>query len=91
LQTPTSGLALGFVQANLVIIPAQMAFEFLLFCFRNPKACPLLDVTEAGDPEPKLIAPARIFARIYRSIAFFETALSLLSQPTLRRIGATIW
>lgn len=57
LQTPTSGLALGFVQANLVIIPAEMAFEFLLFCFRNPKSCPLLDVTEAGDPEPKLIAP----------------------------------
>src|SRR3981081_4090558 len=53
LQTPTPGLALGFVQANLVAVPRELAFEFLLFCQRNPKPCPLLDVTEPGDPEPK--------------------------------------
>ncbi len=54
---PTPGLAPGFVQANLVILPDDWAFEFLLFCQRNPKACPILDVTEIGSPEPKLIAP----------------------------------
>ena len=54
---PTPGLALGYVQANLVIVPRDLAFDFLLFCQRNPKPCPLLDVTEPGDPEPKLVAP----------------------------------
>jgi uncharacterized protein YcsI (UPF0317 family) len=54
---PTPGLALGYVQANLVVVPRELAFDFLLFCQRNPKPCPLLDVTEPGDAEPKLVAP----------------------------------
>jgi uncharacterized protein YcsI (UPF0317 family) len=54
---PTPGLALGHVQANLVIVPRDLAFDFLLFCQRNPKPCPLLDVTEPGSPEPKFVAP----------------------------------
>ena len=53
---PTPGLAPGFVQANLVMLPADWAFDFLLFCQRNPKPCPLLDVTDIGDPEPKYAA-----------------------------------
>jgi uncharacterized protein YcsI (UPF0317 family) len=57
LTGPTSGLALGYVQANLVIVPRELAYDFLLFCQRNPKPCPLLDVTDAGSPEPKLVAP----------------------------------
>jgi len=48
LDTPTSGLAAGYVQANLVILPAVFAFDFLLFCLRNPKPCPLIEVLEAG-------------------------------------------
>lgn len=54
---PTPGLALGFVQANLVILPKDWAFEFMLFCRRNEQPCPLLDVTDPGDPEPKEVAP----------------------------------
>jgi uncharacterized protein YcsI (UPF0317 family) len=54
---PTAGLAMGYVQANLVIVPRELAFDFLLFCQRNPKPCPLLDVTEAGSPEPHYAAP----------------------------------
>src|SRR5947209_3713228 len=53
----TAGLALGHVQANLVLVPRDLAFDFLLFCQRNPKPCPLLDVTEPGSPEPRLVAP----------------------------------
>jgi uncharacterized protein YcsI (UPF0317 family) len=45
------------VQANLVVVPRELAFEFLLFCQRNPKPCPLLEVTEPGCAEPRLIAP----------------------------------
>src|SRR5436190_2896587 len=56
LTGPTPGLALGYVQANVVVVPRDWAYDFLLFCQRNPKPCPLLDVTEAGDPTPKGIA-----------------------------------
>ncbi|GAB4206714.1 MAG: hypothetical protein Fur006_64040 [Coleofasciculaceae cyanobacterium] len=56
-DAPTPGLAPGFVQANLVVLPYDLAFEFLLFCQRNPKPCPILDITEMGDSQPKLIAP----------------------------------
>ena len=45
---PTAGLAPGYAQANLVILPEKYAFDFLLFCQRNPKPCPLLEVLEAG-------------------------------------------
>ena len=53
----TSGMAPGNVQANLAILPKEMAFDFLLFCQRNPKPCPLLGVVEAGTHEPRLDAP----------------------------------
>jgi uncharacterized protein YcsI (UPF0317 family) len=53
---PTTGLAPGFVQANLVMVPKEEAFHFLLFCVRNPKPCPILDVLEPGRTEPR-IAP----------------------------------
>ena len=46
----TAGLAPGFVQANLVVLPADVAEEFLRFCQRNPKPCPLIAVSEPGDP-----------------------------------------
>ncbi len=54
---PTLKLAPGSVQANMVVLPRNMAFEFLLFCQRNSKACPILDVTEPGSPEPRHLAP----------------------------------
>ena len=57
LTGPTPGLARGYVQANLVVVPKDIAFDFLLFCQRNPKPCPVLDVTDPGNPEPALIAP----------------------------------
>jgi uncharacterized protein YcsI (UPF0317 family) len=57
LTGPTPGWALGFVQANLVVVPRHLAFDFLLFCQRNPRPCPLLDVTEPGSPQPRLVAP----------------------------------
>jgi uncharacterized protein YcsI (UPF0317 family) len=57
LSSPTPGLALGFVQANLVAVPKELAFDFLLFCQRNPRPCPLLDVTEPGTPIPRIVAP----------------------------------
>ncbi|GIM44973.1 UPF0317 protein YcsI [Collibacillus ludicampi] len=57
LTCPTAGMANGYTQANLVVLKKDLAFEFLLFCQRNPKPCPVLDVTEPGLPIPKLVAP----------------------------------
>lgn len=47
---PTSGVAPGVTQANLVVLPADWAFDMLLLAHRNPAPMPLLDVTDPGDP-----------------------------------------
>jgi uncharacterized protein YcsI (UPF0317 family) len=45
---PTAGLAPGAVQANLIAVPREWAFDMLLFAQRNPRACPVLDVCESA-------------------------------------------
>jgi uncharacterized protein YcsI (UPF0317 family) len=54
---PTSGHARGFVQANMVILPEADAAEFQQFCANNPKPCPVLEILDPGDPEPRNCAP----------------------------------
>jgi uncharacterized protein YcsI (UPF0317 family) len=46
----TAGLARGYVQGNVVILPREYAADFRAFCEKNPKPCPLLAVSEPGDP-----------------------------------------
>jgi len=50
LTGPTANLAPGHVQANLAILPRALAADFLHFCQRNPKPCPLLAMSEPGNP-----------------------------------------
>lgn len=82
---PTAGVANGFVQANLVVLRKEWAFDFLLFCQRNPKPCPVLDVTEAGSPVPERVAPTADLRtdvpkyRIYRNGELVEETTDLLS------------
>jgi uncharacterized protein YcsI (UPF0317 family) len=52
----TNGICVGYANANLCILPREMAFDFLLFCQRNPKPCPLLEVLEPGDPIVRTLA-----------------------------------
>jgi uncharacterized protein YcsI (UPF0317 family) len=47
---PTSSLAPGYVQGNLAILPEPLAASFQTFCRLNPKSCPLIGVSEVGDP-----------------------------------------
>ncbi|MCY9462530.1 putative hydro-lyase [Bacillus velezensis] len=54
---PTAGMAASYAQANLVVLQKDLAFDFLLFCQRNQKPCPVLDVTDAGSPVPAIAAP----------------------------------
>ena len=78
IKTFTSGMCQGYAQANLVILPKELAFDFLLFTQRNPKPCPVLDVTEVGNPEPRLAAPGADLRtdipkyRIYKKGQFVE-------------------
>ena len=53
---PTGGVASGHVQTNLAILPEEYAFDFLKFCVRNPKPCPVLEVTDVGSPVPLSMA-----------------------------------
>ena len=47
---PTAGLAPGYVQGNLAILPQRLAADFRRFCELNPKPCPLIGVSKPGDP-----------------------------------------
>ena len=75
---PTSGLCRGYAQGNLVILPKENAFDFLLFSQRNPKPCPILDVNEVGMKEVKRIAKGSNIAtdiplyRIYKEGALVD-------------------
>lgn len=53
---PTAGLAPGYVQGNLAILPRDWADEFLRFCQANPKPCPVIGVSEAGSPAVPAVA-----------------------------------
>lgn len=53
----TAGLGANFVQANLAVLPKENAYDFLLFCQRNPRSCPLIEVTDVGSAEPVTVAP----------------------------------
>src|SRR5262245_20841984 len=80
---PTAGTAAGFAQANLVVLPREQAYDFLLFCVRNPKPCPLLDVTDAGSPVARLAAPEADLRtdlpryRVYRNGGLVDEPTSL--------------
>src|SRR5207247_6011259 len=52
----TAGLGQGYVQANLAVLPRDQAYDFLLFCQRNPRPCPLIEVTDVGSAEPVGVA-----------------------------------
>lgn len=55
---PTNAVCPGFMQCNLVVLPqGKHAFDFLLFCQRNPQACPLVEVCDVGSPVPTGVAP----------------------------------
>jgi len=53
----TSGMALGYAQGNVVILPAALADDFLRFCQSNPKPCPLLAVSQPGNPNLPALGP----------------------------------
>ena len=75
-KIPTTGVATGYVQANLVMLPMEAAFHFLLFCVRNPRPCPILDVLEPGKWEPRIArgADLRTDVPLYRVYVYGGSA-----------------
>ncbi|MCK9170426.1 MAG: putative hydro-lyase [Treponema sp.] len=57
ITSQTSGMCDGYAQANLCVLPQQYAYDFLLFTQRNPKSCPLLEVSDTGSRILKTSAP----------------------------------
>lgn len=49
-RSHTAGLGKGHLQANLAIMPEAYALDFMRFCQRNPKPCPLTGVSDTGNP-----------------------------------------
>jgi uncharacterized protein YcsI (UPF0317 family) len=81
LTGPTAGMALGYVQTNLAIMPRDLAFDFLLFCQRNPRPCPLIEVTEPGDWEPRAVAPGADLRTDVPGYCVYENG-ELIDRPT---------
>jgi uncharacterized protein YcsI (UPF0317 family) len=77
---PTAGLAAGQVQANLMVVPQEAAFDFLLFCQRNPKPCPLIEVLEPGAVEPRSAPGADLRTDLPRYRVYREG--TLVDEPT---------
>ena len=78
---PTAGMAKGHVQANLVILPKDWAYDFLVFAQRNPKPCPVLDITEPGDPEPRLVARGAVLRTDLPKYRVWKDG-ELIDEPT---------
>ncbi|WP_342628725.1 putative hydro-lyase [Nguyenibacter vanlangensis] len=45
----TAGMATGYIQANIVMLPAALADAFHEFCLKNPKSCPLVGMSRPGE------------------------------------------
>ena len=89
---PTAGLAPGFVQGNLAILPKLLAADFLRFCQLNPKSCPLIGMSAPGDPRvPELGEDLDIRTDLPRYRVWRNGELVAEPQDIARRSGATTW
>ncbi len=73
---PTTGWAPGFTQTNLIAVPEDWAYDVLLFCQRNPRPCPVLDVSDPGDPSTRLAPDADLRTDLPRYRVWQNGALS---------------
>ena len=79
---PTAGLARGYVQANVVILPEALAREFAEFCRLNSQPCPLLEQTAPGDSEPRVCAPGADLRSDVPRYRVFREGIAEPDEPT---------
>ena len=83
-QKPTAGMCPGYAQTNLIVLPWEDAYDFLLFAQRNPKPIPILEVTEVGSRELQTLGNDIDVAtdfpkyRIYRNGKMIDEYLSVV-------------
>jgi uncharacterized protein YcsI (UPF0317 family) len=83
-QKPTAGMCPGYAQTNLIFLPWEDAYDFLLFAQRNPKPIPILEVTEVGSRELQTLGNDIDVAtdfpkyRIYRNGKMIDEYLSVV-------------
>jgi uncharacterized protein YcsI (UPF0317 family) len=75
----TAGVAVAHAQANLVCLPREHAADFLLYCVRNPRPCPLLEVLDPGRFEPECAPGADLRTDLPRYRIFREG--ELVAEP----------
>ena len=75
IATPTTGMCDGYAQGNLVVLPKELAWDFLLFCQRNPKSCPLLEVADAGSRTFPLFGAGSDIARDIPKYRVYENGV----------------
>ena len=79
-QDHTAGLADGYLQANLVILEDKYALDFMRFCQRNPKPCPVVGVSDTGIPMMATLGqdiPALSEYRIFHQVlSYFDIRYS---------------
>jgi uncharacterized protein YcsI (UPF0317 family) len=80
LAVPTAGWSRGFAQANLMIVPRELAFDVLLFAQRNPKPCPILGVLDAGEVTGPLLAGGDIRTDVPRYTVYLDG--QKVAEPT---------
>ncbi|MGN0547366.1 MAG: putative hydro-lyase [Acutalibacteraceae bacterium] len=71
----TSGMCAGYAQANLLILPREYAYDFLLFAQRNPKSCPVLEVGDVGSRATKFMAEGADIATDIPKYRVYENGL----------------
>ena len=84
--SPTAGLCDGYVQTNVVILSRVLAYDFLLFCQRNPKPCPVIEVTDPGSVEPRITAPGADLRTDLPKYRIYRKGVLAGEVPDLRRI-----
>ena len=92
LRAPTSGYADGYMQANLMILPAEYAADFKGFCDKNPKSCPLVAMGKPGDPSLPLAGNIDIRTdvaryRVYREGVHIDTVDNLLDKTYYEKVS----
>lgn len=78
---PTPGMCAGHVQANMIVLPKDWAYDFMVFAQRNPIPCPILDITEPGDKEARIMAPGSDVAKDIPRYRIWENG-KLIDEPT---------
>ncbi|HUY91106.1 MAG TPA: putative hydro-lyase [Pirellulales bacterium] len=79
---PTAGLAPGYVQTNVVILPAADATDFAEFCRLNGRACPLVAQTSPGETEPADAAPGADLRSDVPRYRVFRQGAPEAAEPT---------